>query len=286
MGLSTVSKIVDDVCDALWKNMQPLYMPTPDENMWRNVATGFNDRWNFPHCIGAVDGKHVKIQCPLFSGSCYYNYKKYYSTVLLGLVDAEYKFVSIDVGSYGKECDSSIFLNSTLGKRMTSYSLSMPEDEPLVTGRVKVPYVVVGDEGFPLQRYLIRPYPRKNLNDEKRVYNYRVSRCRRVVENAFGILAQRWRVYFRPLQCKIDSVYKIIKATVILHNYLSSKGNVTAVGNHEEIRTAYQTCWKPVPKCAAQATKEQVRIRNHFVDYFNSTEGSVPWQWKHTIYNK
>ncbi|XP_049842931.1 uncharacterized protein LOC126293682 isoform X1 [Schistocerca gregaria] len=281
VGISTVSSIVNQVCDALWRTMQPLYMPTATEDFWRNVAAGFHDRWNFPHCIGAIDGKHVRIQAPPASGSSFYNYKKYYSTVLLGLVDANCKFITVDVGSYGKECDSIIFSNSTLGKRLSTYSLGVPKDEPLVPGGSPVPYVIVGDEGFPLQRYMIRPYPRRNLNDEKRVYNYRVSRCRRVVENVFGIVAQRWRLYFRPLQCNLDTVHKVIKATVILHNYLCNKCDVTTVGSPEEILVAYSTCWKSLEKTAAAATKENAAIRNHFVNFFNSPEGSVPWQWRH-----
>lgn len=262
--------------------MQPIYMPTPDENLWRSIARGFQERWNFPHCIGTIDGKHVQIQAPPNSGSTFYNYKKYFSTVLLGLVDSQYKFIAIDTGSYGKECDSSIFSESALGQRLSSYSLAVPKDEPLVEGGVSLPYVLVADEGFPLKRFVMRPFPMdKNLTDERRIFNYRTCRCRRVVENAFGILAQRWRLYFRPLQCKIDTVQKIIKATTVLHNYLCSKEDIAAVGTHEEISEAYNTCWKPIPRVGTRGGNEAVEIRNHFVQYFNSENGSVSWQWQH-----
>lgn len=116
MGISTVSQIVEEVCDAIWRKMQPVYMPTPDEAMWRTISDGFNSRWNFPHCIGAIDGKHIEIQAPPNSGSKFYNYKKYYSTILLALVDSNYKFTAVDIGSYGKECDGGIFTESVLGK--------------------------------------------------------------------------------------------------------------------------------------------------------------------------
>lgn len=89
--------------------MQPKFMPTPDENLRRTVEKGFRNRWNFPHCVGAIDGKHVAIQAPSNSGSVFFNYKKYYSTVLLGVVDCDYKFISIDSGSYRKESDGGIF---------------------------------------------------------------------------------------------------------------------------------------------------------------------------------
>lgn len=274
---------MEEVCDALWNRLQPVFMPTPDEAMWRHIEQGFRNVLNFPHCIGAIDGKHVLIQAPPNSGSSFYNYKNYYSTVLLGLVDAEYKFIAIDCGAYGKECDGSIFMASAMGKRIYSYSMAVPPDEPLVEGGVNMPYVIVGDEGFPLKRFLLRPFPRdKRLTTEKQLYNYRICRCRRVIENAFGILAQRWRVYFRPLACNIETVKKIIKATTVLHNYLCSKGDMTEVGSPEEILEAYNNCWKPLPRFGTQAAKEATSIRNHFVSYFNSPEGSVPWQERYT----
>ena len=52
--------------------------------------------------------------------------------------------------------------------------------------------MIVADEGLPLKRYLLRPYGGKYLPDEKRIFNYRLSRARRVSENAFGILIQRY----------------------------------------------------------------------------------------------
>ncbi|XP_039299417.1 uncharacterized protein LOC120355158 [Nilaparvata lugens] len=261
--------------------MQPIYMPTPDENLWKKVAEEFQDRWNFPHCIGTIDGKHVEIQALPNSGSTFYNYKKYFSTVLLGLVDSQYRFIAIDTGSYGKECDSTIFSESAMGKRLTSYSFALPKDEPLVEGGVSLPYVVMGDEGFPLKRFIMRPFPKDKLTNERRIFNYRICRCRRVVENAFGILAHRWRLYFRPLQCEIDTVQKIIKATTVLHNYLCSKGDITTVRTEEEIAEANKNCWKPLNRSRLREGKDAIEIRNHFVQYFNSEHGSVPWQWQH-----
>lgn len=69
---------------------------------------------NFPNCLGAVDGKHIRIIRPPNSGLVFYNYKHYYSVVLLVMCNADYEFTYINVGVQGKESDSAIFSESRL----------------------------------------------------------------------------------------------------------------------------------------------------------------------------
>ena len=75
MGFSSVRAIVAEVCEALWKKMGPIYMPTPTQEMWQEVAHNFQTLWNFPNCCGALDGKHVNIICPINGGTKFWNYK-------------------------------------------------------------------------------------------------------------------------------------------------------------------------------------------------------------------
>lgn len=66
----------------------------------------------------------------------------------------------------------------------------------------------------------MRPYPGNNLSDIKNIFNYRLSRARRTIENTFGILVQRWRVLRKPFIADINNCEAIVKATIVLHNFL------------------------------------------------------------------
>lgn len=87
--------------------------------------------WNYPHLLGAIDGKHVVLQAPINSCSEYYNYKGLFSIVLLALVDANYNFIFVDVGCQGRISDGGVFKNTTLYTLMESDGLNFPRPECL-----------------------------------------------------------------------------------------------------------------------------------------------------------
>jgi hypothetical protein len=84
-------------------------MPSPTQEIFQEIVKDFNICWNFPKCVGSVDGKHIRIKCPPNSSSQYFNYKQYHSIVLQAVVDANLKFVTVDIGSYGKHSDGGVF---------------------------------------------------------------------------------------------------------------------------------------------------------------------------------
>jgi len=122
------------------------------------LSAEFEAKTNFPHCIGALDGKHVSILPPPNSGSLYYNYKHYFSIVLLALVDANCRFIYVDIGEYGRVSDGGVFNNSSLVQALEHNTLNIPPPSDVPNSQDPLPYVIVADDAFPLKKYLMKPY--------------------------------------------------------------------------------------------------------------------------------
>ena len=287
--MSTVAQIVKETCEAIWDVLKDSYMPVPDRKMWLSNSKRFEERWNFPHCIGALDGKHVVIQSPPNSGSLFYNYKHTFSVVLMAMVDADYKCICIDVGGYGGNSDGGIFANSNLGRALQAGQLDVPPPSPLPSAADlgPLPYVAVGDEAFPMKPYLLRPYSGRRLPEDLRVFNYRLSRARRIVENAFAILRQRWRIYTGRVQLAPDTADSVIKATCMLHNFLrcatmrgDDPGGELDYDDDEE--DDGEGILRPLRNLRGNhASAESQRIRDAFCKHFSSSAGEVSWQYGH-----
>lgn len=84
---------------------------TYTSDFFKKIAQDLYTKWGFPHCIGSIDGKHIQIKCPANSGSMYYNYKHFFSINLLAVTDANYKFITVDIGTYGKDSDRGVLSN-------------------------------------------------------------------------------------------------------------------------------------------------------------------------------
>lgn len=152
-----------------------------------------------------------------------------------------------------------------------------------------MPFVVVGDEAFPLKTNLMRPYPGKSiaksrkenqdlLAKQKRIFNYRLSRARRVVENAFGIMVQKWRIFKVPINAAEDLVELIIKASTCLHNFLLERksayyANVSTISNVCLTGTAFS----PIVNKQTSHTRTAGQVRDEFANYF-ATDGALNWQ--------
>ena len=264
-------------------------MQTPNtKEEWLSIADDFEKKWNYPCCIGAIDGKHFALQQPNKSGSEFFNYKHFFSVLLLAVVDANYKFLYVDVGSAGRVGDAGVFSSSTLKGALDKNTLDIPS--PCLLGEDMIHYHLIGDDAFPMSVSLLKPYPYKNMDREKRIFNYRLSRARRVVENAFGILANRFRVFHTKINLSPDKVTDMVLATCCLHNFLvENSKSYTSICDSEDLENCVTAngAWRSDPPLSgltsglgrnpSRNAKEQ---RQFLTDYFSSNIGSVSWQEK------
>ncbi|XP_033098289.1 protein ALP1-like [Anneissia japonica] len=109
----------------------------------------------------------------------------------MALVDADSRFLYVDIGAKGRCSDGGVFQDCTLRDALEKGKLGLPEPAPLPNDDQPVPYSIVADDAFPMRSWLMKPYPHRQMTRQQRIFNYRLSRARRVVENAFGILAHR-----------------------------------------------------------------------------------------------
>ena len=147
---------------------------------------------------------------------------------MTAICDARYVFTRIDIDSYGSNNDNGVFRNSKIGEQFFENKVHLPEADSLKGSSIseKVPYYQVGDETFPLQSWLLRPYRGQGIPEEQVIFNYCLSRTRRVTENVFEILSESWRIFMRPIQNSVDSTQMIVRASVVLHNFLRQTKSV------------------------------------------------------------
>ncbi|KAG8237539.1 hypothetical protein J437_LFUL017206 [Ladona fulva] len=174
--------IIPEVYRALINVLHDFVKTLCTEDDWRKTAKDFEVYWNYPHCIGACDGKHIMIQNPKNSGSMFFNYKGTFSIVLMAIVDANYCFMYANIGCQAKN------------------NLALPPPKPLTGSNILSPYVLVVDDAFPIQLHIMKPFPGYHeKGSSKRCYNYRHSRARRIVKNMFGLLASVFQDFRKPL---------------------------------------------------------------------------------------
>lgn len=229
VGLSTVSTIVHEVSEAIveemWDFTVSKHMPKTESD-FREKMLDTEELWQFPCCWGAIDGCHIPLKCPcggLEAAKEYHNFKNFYSIVLMGLVDAKYRFIWASCGYPGNNHDSIIFQSTNLWQNIQCEGL-IPEIAKKVSD-VSVPPLIVGDSAFPFCPWLMKPYGNSVLDRKQGYFNYRLSRARMVTEGAYGQLKGRWRVLLRKCESSRNEVRLSTLACVVLHNVCIEKGD-------------------------------------------------------------
>ena len=231
---------------------------------WKDVADGFRKKWNFHHTLGAIDGKHIRIFKPPKAGSLYYNYKSYFSIIIMAIVDADGRFIYVDVGAPGSCSDGGVFRQTPLRGYLEEGTAGLPADQPLPGDRRPCPYFFVADAAFPMKTWLQKPHPQRGLTEEEQVYNQRISRARMIVENVFGMVVNKFRVFHTPINARPKQVEKMVLATCILHNMLLKTNpqnyRIPEQPNHNLDR---------VEVLSHRATNAAGDLRNYLTEYYN-----------------
>ncbi|XP_041349272.1 protein ALP1-like [Gigantopelta aegis] len=268
-------------------------LPATEEE-WIEVAKDFELRWNFPHCLGAIDGKHISIRKPPHSGSFYYNYKKFFSIVLMAVVNANYEFLMVDAGVNGCVSDGGVITHTDFGHMLSNNTHNIPQPAPLPVGpRALHPFTFVGDDAFAMTENLLKPYSPSaacRLDLQQRIFNYRLSRARRIVENAFGILVSRFGMLQRSILLSPEKTSTVTLACCYLHNFLRRKvaSYITreSVDWEDKEGDVQDGSWRqqnlPIHDLQANTSRNSTNIakstRDMYRDFFCSY-GAVPWQW-------
>lgn len=213
----------------------------------------------------------------------YRDYKGHDSTNFLGMSGAKQHFIMADIGAPGRHSDGGVFASSEMGRRFQNDEMFLPPRERLSATGPELPYVMAGDEAFALSSSMMKPYPRRNcLNLKERVFNYRLSRARRIVETSFGILSAVWRIFKSPLRTNLATSILIIQACVCLHNFiLKFDPDRERIINMAKSAEARDNCFETIPDNLRNDDENLVgpaRDRDEFANYF-LTDGAIKFQW-------
>ena len=208
----------------------------------------------------------------------------------MALVSANYEFIYVDVGAEGHQSDGGICRECSLKKSLDKGKVDLPKSKLLPRSEIPCEYVILGDDAFPLGDHLLKPFCRRKLSKTERIFNYRLSRARRCAENAFGILASRFRLFLTEIDAHPDKVEQFVLAAICLHNMLLKKCGRSYISpgsvDLEDVDNNFiPGDWRKQVNLDSFEADEQrnaptpvkqqrLRVR----DYFSSPAGSVPWQ--------
>lgn len=238
-----------------------------------------------------MDGKHITIVPPANSGSEFYNYKGRHSMVLLAIADANYRFILCDFGTNGRISDGGVLKNTKFFEKLSKNLLSIPPAGKIRNSNTTTPYVFIADDAFPLREDTMKPFRQADLiSQSRKIFNYRLSRARRIVENLFGILVARFRIFHTAINVKPSNIEDIVMACCVLHNYLmktlpscyassecfdsENRDEGSTTSGYEANNVYVYGLNRNNPGNMARAAK---KVREDFMNYF-ANEGQVPWQ--------
>ena len=237
IGTSTACEITMDFVEAVVRHLMPIYVRIPQDQLRMvHVIDGFRNKWGMPQCGGAIDGTHLPILAPAEYHTDYFNRKGWHSIIMQAVVDHEYQFMDVMVGFPGSVHDARVFSHSSLFQRGLNGTL-FPDLTDNISG-VDIPIYLIGDPAYPLLPWLIKGFPRNDIDPGNTIFNHQLSSARMVVENAFGRLKGRWRCLLKRYDGRLVHMNNIVSACVTLHNICEKHNERFQEEWLEEVRDA------------------------------------------------
>lgn len=160
-----------------------------------------------------------------------------------------------------------------------------------------IPYFLLGDDAFALDQSLRKPFPHRTAMGDEKIFNYRLSRARRIVENAFGLLCTRFRLLLRTLELDVLNAMQVVRACIALHNFLMSRKDKCysapgSIDNEDEFGNVVPGSWRNQrgsddicdlrsDPSAHSSTVQAREVRDDLKNYFFE-EGAISFQWAMT----
>ncbi len=253
------------------------------------IANTNSHRWQYHHCLGAIDGKHVAIRKPMNAGLYYFNYKNFHSIVLVAFVDGDYKFTWVEVGANGTSSDAQIFEDCGLKEAIDRHVIGFPPPDCLPDDDRDTAYFFVGDDVFPLCTFMMKPYGRLGLKVPERIYNYRLRRWRRVSENALSILANTYACLLSVIKFQSKIATNMVLTAICCHNLMCMRYPViqnAALDCEDDNNNVIPGEWRRGNTWEQELQrihgnrerKAMKQLGEYLKHYYNSAARAVPWQ--------
>lgn len=258
------------------------------------IVNAFDQRWHYPACIGALDEKHVCMRKPEKSGSHFYNYKGFFSIVIMALVNSNYEFIFVDIGAEGAASEGGVWRECQLHQDLSTGEIQLTEDVHLKGTNKKVSCHIVGDDAYQLSTTLMKPYSKRELSNREAIYNYRYSHARRIVENVFGMAAARFQVLHTEIGFTPLVTSQIVLTIATLHNIMWQVNGAAYIplgmcDGEENVFCIQPGVWRvqdghtnhlaDLPTTHSRNASNNAKdMWDILADYFVSEEGKVSWQ--------
>jgi len=189
------------------------------------------------------------------------------------------RFIFIDTGANGKQSDGGTIFGSTLYHFLENFESAFKRPASFGGSGKEVPFVILGDKALPLKTYLMKPFARKDVSREERVFSYRLSQARRCVECAFGILITKWRSVNKAIETNVDKAESTVRCISLLHNIIiyleATTHNHSLLQETSQIRGSRRAKTNVSGKPFSQSSKGATDVRNAFKPYFNGPTAAI-----------